>query len=176
MIDAARYEFSDTLKDGTPIAIRVARADDRDRIARAFRQLDRETVYTRFFTYKDELGAADFARLDAMDLVDHAMLVVTIGAGDDEAVIAGGSYAAHTEADGSRSAEVAFLVEEDYQGNRLASRLLAHLARIARERGIARFVAEVLPGNKAMLAVFARSGLPMRQTREGGVAHVTLDL
>jgi len=37
-------------------------------------------------------------------------------------------------------------------------------------------VAEVLPGNKAMLAVFARAGLPMRQRREGGVVHVTLDL
>ena len=176
MIDAARYAVRDTLKDGTPVTIRAVRPDDRDRIAKAFRQLDRESVYTRFFTYKDELGPADLARLDAMDFVKHAMLVVTIGTGDEEAVIAGGSYAAHAEADGSRSAEVAFLVEEDYQGNRLASRVLAHLATIARERGIARFVAEVLPENRAMLAVFARSGLPMRQKREGGVVHVTLDL
>jgi hypothetical protein len=27
-----------------------------------------------------------------------------------------------------------------------------------------------------MLAVFARSGLPMRQTRDGGVVHVALAL
>lgn len=176
MIDAARFAARDTLRDGTPVTIRAVRSDDRDRIARAFRKLDRETVYTRFFTYKDELGAADLARLDAMDFVRHAMLVVTIGTADDEAVIAGGSYAAHREADGSTSAEIAFLVEEDYQGNRLASRVLAHLATIARDRGIARFVAEVLPENKAMLAVFARSGLPVRQKREPGVVHVTLDL
>ena len=79
MIDAARFAARDTLRDGTPVTIRAVRSDDRDRIARAFRKLDRETVYTRFFTYKDELGAADLARLDAMDFVRHAMLVVTIG-------------------------------------------------------------------------------------------------
>ena len=34
----------------------------------------------------------------------------------------------------------------------------------------------MLAENKAMLAVFAKSGLPMRQRREGGVVHVTLAL
>ena len=54
--------------------------------------------------------------------------------------------------------------------------LLRHLAAIARERGIATFEAEVLAENKAMQAVFARSGLPMRTRREDGVVHVTLAL
>ena len=55
-------------------------------------------------------------------------------------------------------------------------RLLAHLSAIARDRGIARFEADVLAENKAMLVVFERSGLPMRKSRDGGVLHVTLDL
>ena len=36
--------------------------------------------------------------------------------------------------------------------------------------------AEVLPGNRGMLAVFARSGLPMKGTTEDGVVHVALSL
>jgi hypothetical protein len=60
--------------------------------------------------------------------------------------------------------QVAFTVEEDYQGLGIASRLLEHLVRIARDRGIAEFVAEVLPRNTAMLRVFTRSGLPMMQS------------
>ena len=79
-------------------------------------------------------------------------------------------------ADGSRSAEVAFTVEEDYQGKGVAGRLIRHLVDVARECGIARFEADVLTGNKAMLNVFARSGLPMLQKREDGVVHVTLAL
>ena len=176
MIDARRYAVHEALRDGTPMTIRAARPDDRERIARAFGGLDRESVYTRFFAYKDELGPADFARLDATDFDRHAMLVATIGPPDDETVIAGGSYSSHVADDGTRSAELAFLVEEDYRGNGLAGRFLAHLAAIARERGISRFEADVLAENKAMLAVFARSGLPMHKARDGGVLHVTLDL
>ena len=94
----------------------------------------------------------------------------------DETVIAGASYSTHVGADGTPSAEIAFMVEEDYRGNSLAGRLLAHLSAIARDRGIARFEADVLAENKAMLVVFERSGLPMRKSRDGGVLHVTLDL
>ena len=168
MIDARHYAVHEALRDGTPMTIRAARPDDRERIARAFGGLDRESVYTRFFAYKDELGPADFVR--------HAMLVATIGPPGDETVIAGASYSTHVGADGTPSAEIAFMVEEDYRGNSLAGRLLAHLSAIARDRGIARFEADVLAENKAMLVVFERSGLPMRKSRDGGVLHVTLDL
>jgi len=34
----------------------------------------------------------------------------------------------------------------------------------------------VLAGNKAMISVFARSGLPMTKHRDGGTVHVTLAL
>jgi hypothetical protein len=39
-----------------------------------------------------------------------------------------------------------------------------------------RFEADVLPQNKAMLAVFSRSGLPMQQAFADGIIHVTLSL
>lgn len=54
--------------------------------------------------------------------------------------------------------------------------LLGHLIEIARECGIERFEADVLPGNAPMLAVFSRAGLPMRQRREGGAVHIELTL
>ena len=34
----------------------------------------------------------------------------------------------------------------------------------------------MLPQNKAMLAEFARSGLPMKKTLEDGAVHVSLSL
>ena len=43
-------------------------------------------------------------------------------------------------------------------GPGLGSVLLEHLAAAARERGIHRFVAEVLPENRAMLRVFCDAG------------------
>ena len=75
-----------------------------------------------------------------------------------------------------RSAEVAFVVEEDYQGRGIASRLLANLAALARSQSITRFEADVLSQNSPMLAVFKRCGFPMRQRRDGSVIHLTLAL
>ena len=71
---------------------------------------------------------------------------------------------------------MAFLVEEDYHGLGIAGRLMGHLAAIARERGIAALEADVLAENRAMLSVFERSRLPMKQRRDGSVIHVTLAL
>ena len=73
-------------------------------------------------------------------------------------------------------AEVAFTIEEDYQGHGLASRLFGHLADIARSKGGSAFEAEVLPQNKAMFAVFASRGLPMDKKYIDGLVHVTLAL
>ena len=67
-------------------------------------------------------------------------------------------------------------MEEDFHGQGIAGLLLKHLTRIARQRGVSELTAEVLPGNRGMLAVFARSGLPMQRSTEDGVVHVALSL
>lgn len=176
MTDARHFHADDTLRDGTPIVIRAARPDDKARLAQAFAGLERESVYRRFFSYKEALGDAELGRLDRMDFVHDVALIVTRTVDAEEIVIAGGSYIEHPADGGARTAEVAFTVEEDYRGNGLAARLLRHLAALARAQGIARFDADVLPENGAMLAVFARSGFPMTRRRDGGVVHIALDL
>ena len=93
-----------------------------------------------------------------------------------ETVIGSATFVADASVNAVRSAEVAFTIEEDYQRQGLAGRLLRALATLARRHGIARFTADVLADNAAMLAVFARSGVAMRKRREGGVLHIELDL
>lgn len=176
MIDARHFAVEDTLRNGVTVTIRSVRPDDRDRVATAFRGLDPQSVYTRFFTFKRELTAADLAQIDTLDFSREVMLIATIQRSGDEIVIGGARYIGNGGASSPRSAEVAFTVEEDYQGFGLAGRLLAHLVAIARASGIEAFEADVLPGNAPMLAVFSRSGLPVRQRRETGVVHLTLDL
>ena len=56
-------------------------------------------------------------------------------------------------------AEVAFVVEDAHQGRGIGRCCCEHWAGGA-GAGITRFVAEVLPGNLAMLRVFADAGLP----------------
>lgn len=156
--------------------IRAIRPDDRDRLARAFRNLDRESVYTRFFRYVSELSEADLRRATETDPEREVALVVTVGSGADEAIIAGGRYIVSASAPGERTAELAFTVEEDYQGLGIAGLVLRRLAEIARRQKLRAFEADVLAENSSMLRVFVRSGLPMKKRRDGGVIHVELSL
>ena len=64
-------------------------------------------------------------------------------------------------------AEVAFLVEDQHQGRGIGQLLLEHLAQAGRERGVERFVAEVLPDNQPDDPDLPRRRLPggQRATR-----------
>ncbi|HEY8127266.1 MAG TPA: GNAT family N-acetyltransferase [Hyphomicrobium sp.] len=173
-MDPEHYLVNEVLKDGTPITVRAIRRDDKTRLLEAFKSLDRESVYRRFFTPKKELTKSDLQQLTEIDFSDVVALVVAIQTKDGETLIGGGRYA--TENAGSGQAEIAFMTDGNYRGLGIASVILSHLTRIARDAGVSRFEAEVLAENQPMLAVFRRSGLPMSLKRDGSVLHVTLSL
>ena len=176
MRDPQNYVFKEKLKDGTVVTVRAARTDDGPRIRRAFMHLDRETVHSRFFGLKKEVSDTELSRITDMDFDRNVSLLVTIPSGDDEIVIGGASYFSVPADPPERSAEVAFTVEEEYQGLGVASMLMWRLVSIARERGLTRFEADILDYNRSMLAVFNASSLPMTQRSEGNVTHLTMSL
>ena len=176
MIDASAFEQKERLKNGAVVTIRAVRVDDKNKIVEAFHNLEPESIYTRFFQHKKELTDQELKAATEVDFISVVALVVTIDNGENETVIGACRYAMLGMANEPKTAEVSFTVEEDYHGLGIASCLLKHLARIAREKGVSRFVAEVLPANRAMLAVFSRSGLPMQKQSDGLVTHVTLRL
>jgi GNAT superfamily N-acetyltransferase len=176
MPDPRDYYAQQTLKDGTPVTIRAIRKDDKERILKAFRALDREAVYSRFFSPKADLTDAELEQVTDVDFRQVVALVATFTqANGEEIVIGDGRYAA-AKGEKPECAELAFIVAEPYRGRGIASLLLRHLARIAQDAGLSAFEAEVLAYNAPMLAVFQRSRLPICRRREGDIIHVTLSL
>jgi GNAT superfamily N-acetyltransferase len=153
------------------ITIRAIRRGDRERIVKAFRGLDRSSVYLRFFSQKKELEDEELRRVTECDGVSEVALVATVGSGDREIIVGLGEYARSGAA-----ADIAFAVEEDFQRRGIASRLLQQLVDIGRANGIVRFEADVLAENTPMLAVLRNSGLRMRTSHGQGVVHATLFL
>jgi GNAT superfamily N-acetyltransferase len=153
------------------ITIRAVRPDDKEGIVKAFRALDRRSVYLRFFSYRKELSEEELRRVTGCDGVSEAVLVATVGSGDQETIVGLGGYVRSGAA-----ADIAFAVEEDFQGRGIAGRLLQRLAHIARANGITRFEADVLAENTPMLTVLRHSGLAMRASQGQGVVHATLSL
>jgi RimJ/RimL family protein N-acetyltransferase len=154
------------------VTIRAIRPDDGVRIVRAFQALAPRSIYLRFFSPKRELSAEEVRRVSEPDPAREAALVATVATEDQGEIIVGlGEYVG-----GGGSAHIAFVVEEDYQGRGIASRLLQQLADLARANGILQFEADVLAENAPMLAVLRNSGLRMRTSHGQGVVHATLFL
>ena len=119
--------------------------------------------------------SATSTRLVTVDHVDRVALVAVSSGTDPDAVeqIIG---VARYDRIGDDEAEVAFNIADAHQGRGLGSVLLEHLAAAARERGVRRFVAEVLPQNGRMIAVFREAGYEVRQVTEDGIVAVGFDI
>ncbi len=156
------------LRDGATAHLRPIAPADADLMVAFYARVSEQSKYYRFFAPYPQLSDRDVARFTQVDYHDRLALIVTVG---DE-MIGVGRY----ERTGRRTAEVAFLIEDAHQGRGLGQLLLEHLAQAARENGIARFVAEVLPDNRKMITVFTEAGYKVAREFEDGVIVVEFDI
>lgn len=165
------------LRDGGTARIRPITTDDADRLVSFYEQVSDESKYYRFFAPYPRLSAKDVHRFTHHDYVDRVGLAVTVGGEFIATVRYDRIDAQGRPASGpADEAEVAFLVQDAHQGRGVASALLEHIAAVARERGIRRFAAEVLPANNKMIKVFRDAGYTQQRSFEDGSVHLTLDL
>lgn len=159
------WEADVVLSDGGTVHLRPITPDDAPAIVALHGRLSERTRYFRYFGPYPRIPERDLRRFS---VVDHRGRVA-FGAflGDD--LIAVGRYERLGDTD---SAEAAFVVEDAHQGRGIGSILLEHLAAAARERGLTRFVAEVLAENATMVRVFRDAGYRVSRALEEGVLHL----
>ena len=156
------------LADGTVVHVRPIRSDDAARIVALHSRFSERTRYLRYFSPYPRIPQRDLRRFVEVDHHDREALVAELG----ENLIAVARY----DRISSEEAEVAFVVEDAYQGRGVGSVLLEHLAAAAVAEGITRFVAEVLPENGAMQRVFVDAGYRVERSYADGVVHFSIDL
>ncbi|MFJ9020163.1 GNAT family N-acetyltransferase [Streptomyces sp. NPDC102259] len=173
----AHWEADVVLRDGGTARIRPITIDDAERLVSFYEQVSDESKYYRFFAPYPRLSDKDVHRFTHHDFVDRVGLAATVGGEFIATVrydrIGADGMAASAPAD---EAEVAFLVQDAHQGRGVASTLLEHVAAVARERGIRRFAAEVLPANTKMIKVFTDAGYTQKRSFEDGVVHLEFGL
>ncbi|MFJ8824228.1 GNAT family N-acetyltransferase [Streptomyces sp. NPDC102467] len=173
----AHWEADVVLRDGGTARIRPITTEDAERLTSFYEQVSDESKYYRFFAPYPRLSDKDVHRFTHHDYVDRVGLAATVGGEFIATVrydrIDATGRPASTPAD---EAEVAFLVQDAHQGRGVASALLEHVAAVARERGIRRFAAEVLPANTKMIKVFTDAGYTQKRSFEDGVVRLEFDL
>ncbi len=158
------------LSDGTSVQLRQIRPDDAVAIVAMHSRFSERTRYLRYFSPYPRIPERDLERFVNVDHRDREAFVVLAG----DRIVAVGRYERLGPA--SPEAEVAFVVEDAYQGRGIGSVLLEHLADTARRYGIVHFVAEVLPANGAMLRVFSDFGYQVARQYADGVVHLSFPI
>ncbi|MFI7646274.1 GNAT family N-acetyltransferase [Micromonospora sp. NPDC049460] len=158
------------LSDGTTVQLRPIRPSDGPGIVAMHSRFSERTRYLRYFSPYPRIPERDLHRFVNVDHRDREAFVVLAG----DRIVAVGRY--ERLGPDAPEAEVAFVVEDAYQGRGIGSVLLEHLADAARRTGIANFVAEVLPANGAMLRVFSDFGYQLQRQFADGVVHLTFPI
>ncbi|WP_156685547.1 GNAT family N-acetyltransferase [Mycobacterium sp. Marseille-P9652] len=157
------------LIDGRVVSLRRLDRDDAEAVLALHQHLSDYDRYFRFFT----LRPVDLPELVGR-LTDPADGLYALGAFDAGRLIGVAHYTVGDDDPGA--AEVAVVVAHEDHSLGVGTALLKHLARAARERGIGRFVADVLGENHLMLTVFFDLGWPCQPADGGPIRHLVIEL
>ncbi|MCS6852973.1 MAG: GNAT family N-acetyltransferase [Gemmataceae bacterium] len=160
------------LRDGTTAELRLAQPADQGAVAEFFARLSPESRRRRFFSAAPP-SAEQIAQLcDSSNPRSAVTFLVFRSDNGSPRVVATASY--HARAHGA--AEVAFAVDDAFQGKGLGTLLLERLALLAVRHGFTRFWAVTHADNKPMLDVFRDSGFTLKECYDGAEVEIDLSL
>src|SRR5438067_952249 len=136
---------------------------DREQVARLFGRLSPESVYRRFFspTSRPDQLIASILRTDHHDRE-------AVAATDGGEIV---GMAQYVRLAGSREADMAIVVADDWQRQGIGTRLVAALAARAAAEGITRFSVDIQGDNYGALRLFKRAAPGSRLTFSGGIGE-----
>lgn len=159
------------IADGTEILFRPIKPTDEDAIRDLFYSMSQQSIYHRFFSVPKSLPhdkAMSYVNVDFAK--DMAIVAVSQEVSGEKIVSVGRYLRARPD---EKTAEVAFMVRDDWQNRGMGRALLNQLIEVAKEKGIEGFVASVLPTNKQMMAVFHTCGYKLKVTMEEGIYELS---
>lgn len=146
-----------TLRDGTPVLVRLVCPEDKELLRQGFERWSNESRYTRFHAPKSRLTDDELRYLTEVDQETHFALgaIHEAGNGHGEAVGLGiARFIRLPDQPGQPvTAEAAISVSDEAQGKGLGRLLFLRLCAAAAERGVERFRCEVLGSNASMTHV-----------------------
>jgi len=167
-------DIAETYTTGEDLRVRfrAIRPSDEEGMRHLFYRFSEKTVYYRYFQTVRSMPHAKMQEYVNVDWNQVMSIVGLVGEEGKGRIIAEARY---IKIPGNPLAEVVFVVDENYQHLGVATFLYRMLIRLARERGVRGFVAEVLYSNiGGIMKVFKKGDLPVKAHLEGGVYHLEI--
>ncbi len=169
--EGLEYHEHVLLKDGQGIFLKPATEKDIPIVSSFMKRLSRESLRMRFMASIAEVSQNLIKDLCNGDFKQNGCLLAITGERKSVKVIGLGNYVA---VGNGHTAEVAFLIEDKYQGRGISTILLERLAGLAAANGFIDFEAEVLPDNQPMMNVFKSSGFEKHRAWSSDTVHFEL--
>jgi len=158
-------------KNDTNIRFRAIKPSDEEEMRRLFYRFSDEAVYYRYFSPIKTMPHAKMQAYVNVDFSQTMSIVGLVGEVGMGHIIAEARFVKWPD---RPFADVAFIVDEKYQGIGVASYLYTMLIRLAKDRGIHGFTADVLTSNKAMMKVFEKGVAMVKAQLEHGIYRLTI--
>jgi len=160
-----------TFKDDLMVQFRAIRPSDVDEMRRLFYRFSDESVYYRYFSPIKTMPHAKMQEYVNVDYRKTMSIVGLVGDPGEGRIVAEGRYVRFHD---RPYANIAFVVDEAYHRKGIASFLFEMLMKIAKEKGIKGFEAEVLATNTPMLRIFEKAPFTMQAVLSGGVYELKI--
>jgi acyl-CoA hydrolase len=167
----AEISSQQSFKANTNVRFRAIKPSDEDEMRRLFYRFSDKSVYYRYFSPIKTMPHAKMQEYVNVDFGQVLSIVGLVGDPGQGHIIAEARFVKEKN---RPWAEVAFIVDEAYQGIGVATYLYKMLIRLAKDLGIQGFTADVLASNKAMMKVFEKGGAIVKAQLEYGVYTLTI--
>jgi acyl-CoA hydrolase/GNAT superfamily N-acetyltransferase len=159
------------LRDGRTVRVRPTRTSDSGAMQELFYRLPEEDVQTRFFHNLSSLTDAAAQHLCSVDYEQEMAFAAVVGRAEHEQIVGASCYYLKPA---TGLADVAYMVDPDWQGVGLAGVLQTRTTEYARAHGVSGFTADVLARNGAMLRVFRRGDYEMTTKVDEDMYEITM--
>jgi acetyltransferase len=174
----ARYVAPWTMKDGGHVTMRPIRPEDEPLMVRFHETLSERSVYLRYFHLMNLEQRTTHERLTRICFIDYdremALVAVRRNAetGESEILGVGRLMKIH----GTREAEIAVLISDNWQGRGLGRELLSRLLVVAADDKLAHVVADILPDNRGVMRILDKLGFTLKHSLDDDVVHAEYKL
>lgn len=164
-------ELYRTTHTGMDILIRPVKISDEPLLKDLFYSLSDKSMYRRFVSSRQDMPHERLQEFVVVDYTLEMVLLTVVREGEKEVPVGVGQYAINQ---GTHTAEVAFVVRDDYQNNGIGTELLNYLTQLAKRQGLRGFTAEVLAENRPMLRLFAKMGFDTTKELNSGLYELNM--
>lgn len=167
-----------TMREGTRVFIRPIRPEDEPLMIAFHEGLSERSVYMRYFeslSFKTRTAHERLSRICFADPQQETVLVAvhTDPNNGTRRVLAVARLSKYSD---GKTAEIAALVSDEYQGRGLGTELLKRLVQSATGQGIHRITAEMLRDNTLMQSIAKRLGFRLHQLKDLRSVRAAMDL